>query len=332
MSSLSPFIVHPQLKEVARILDEIRHAAKRVDGVVQNIMIVGETGSGKSRFAQEYASRTPAYCEKGFTRVPVIHHTVQAATTPKMLLQGLLVSIGDPQQGKGANNERDLRDRFYRLMQTIQAELLIIDEAQAYIQDCSERVLLKRVDVFKDIINTLRIPVVLMGTPWASRILEASEQLARRVAYRRVLRPFGLETVDARRNYFHLLRLLAEAHHMDLPLDMKKDDFGYRAFAFSSGSIGRTVELFRDVAFRADEGSKTVCQEDFAAELRERGCPPELNPFLIPEIELQLLQREQLTAYHHHGPSNRLAEDRGRSKAFRIRRKGEGIRLVELKG
>ena len=65
------------------------------------MLVTGESGSGKSELAKYYAKNNPKIEHVERTYIPVLHYELRSVSTPEEFLRSLLVTIGDPQCGRG---------------------------------------------------------------------------------------------------------------------------------------------------------------------------------------------------------------------------------------
>ena len=99
-----PFIKSPFLTKMVNLFDSLRNKKKKY-GVASCMLVTGESGSGKSELAKYYAKNNPKIEQAERTHIPVLHYELRSVSTPEEFLRSLLVTIGDPQCGRGDRNK-----------------------------------------------------------------------------------------------------------------------------------------------------------------------------------------------------------------------------------
>jgi DNA transposition AAA+ family ATPase len=157
----------PPLLEVPKMLDFHEWLdLKRLIGA--SCRVIGETRTGKTINCLAYSHKHNT--QKELPGEPpimsVIHWKCRENLTTSGLFTGLLKYL-KYQAVRGRNPE--LRDRLYRVLESCQVEMLILDEAhRAYATTMSE---------IRDIADALEISVVLVGTDRLNAVLEQDEQV-----------------------------------------------------------------------------------------------------------------------------------------------------------
>ena len=200
------YIEHDDVLAVERImankLQEIDDSAVGIDydrhydtptTLGSGMMVIGESGTGKTVFAQRVMERHPRIVTANRTFIPAVYMKIPSNVTPKGMGQALLLALRDP-CSKGSANV--LLHRCILLMNQCQVKILIIDD----FQDIPARTS-KGVSVIGDWIRTLidATPtlVIAMGTPIASVVRDSSDQVRKRIQATAHLLPFLVSLNDA---------------------------------------------------------------------------------------------------------------------------------------
>jgi hypothetical protein len=194
----------------------------RETGVAQNLLILGESGSGKTSLARLFTEQYPKQVLLERDVIPVLHVTVPPAATIAGTAEAVLGKLGDPEPERGTVSVKTAR--AVKIARGCGVEMLLFDEAQ-HIQDRGRTHSQYFVgDWLKSFMDALGLPVTLLGLPRTQGLLQVNEQLRRRFTHRLSLsvQQKGGESSDD--NSLELFTSLAEA--LPLPLDCKP--YGWR--------------------------------------------------------------------------------------------------------
>ena len=282
-----PFIKSPFLTKMVNLFDSLRNKKKKY-GVASCMLVTGESGSGKSELAKYYAKNNPKIEQVERTHIPVLHYELRSVSTPEEFLRSLLVTIGDPQCGRGAKNKGELYERLITLLKVVGIELLILDEIQVIIERRSAKVVTGIADLFKDLINDTEIPIIFMGMPWSRYLVESNQQLARRISYRYTIPPFKISSNEDRDDYRRLLMCLSEAYGLSKKIKLEEMTMSLRCFSATSGNLAATANLVRDARMMSEMEDMKVDTDLFAEVLSSYGIDERNNAFLLPIDKLVL--------------------------------------------
>lgn len=170
------------------------------------LLITGVSGCGKSTLRKEYAKRCPRQELDDRTKITVLHLELPSQPTIKNVAERILIAMGDPFAEKGSAEGKTAR--IIKLMRECYVELVMLDEFQHFVDNAGVKVESKVADWLKHLINSTKVPFVLLGLPRCERILEVNEQLRRRFTPKIALYPFKLSDANSRRQFGGLLQSL----------------------------------------------------------------------------------------------------------------------------
>ena len=193
------YIEHEDLLTAEEMIDckafEIEHAhALDDDDFVYNptvthgagVLVIGESGAGKSTFAGQLLERKPRILTPTATYLPTVYMQVPLAPTEKSMCSALLAAMGHPDL-KG--NAVDLGKRVVQLMRRCRVRRLIIDDFQD-IPATRIKGVQRMGDWVRRIIDATPCVVIAMGTPAALVVRDSNDQLQRRMQATVQLLPF----------------------------------------------------------------------------------------------------------------------------------------------
>ncbi|HWS99700.1 MAG TPA: TniB family NTP-binding protein [Pyrinomonadaceae bacterium] len=274
------YISYPRLKEVEQKIAYC-HEFSKMSAEPVNLLIQGETGTGKTTCLKRYEHRYPRYETEEGAIVPVISAAIPVPATVKSLVTKLLIGLGDPLAEKGTVVNQTLR--FLRLIKACDVQLIILDEFQHVIDRDSDKVLKTVSDWLKNLINESKIPIVLIGMPYCDVILEANAQLKRRFSSRISIEPFGWDTNEQRQDFRKFLRAVDVKLPLEKRSNLADEDMAYRFFCASDGTVANVMQVARRATTLAiDRSMKSLDLAVLAEAYDERlaaNYPQKPNPF-----------------------------------------------------
>jgi energy-coupling factor transporter ATP-binding protein EcfA2 len=246
------------------------------------LLITGVSGSGKSTLRKEYAKYHPRYEADDGTIIPVLHLELPARPTIKNVAERILLALGDPLFARGTAVA--MTERIVTLFKNCRLELVILDEFQHFIDHTSEKVETTVADWLKSLVNTTKVPFVLMGLRRCRRILNGNEQLRRRFSRQISLEPFGIADKRSKRIFDGLLRTIFGS----LPVPCVPDltgggDYIEQMHYATFGLIGYVMTLITaSVEIVLEEGRSAIDRDVLAKAFSESIWPEgrgRLNPF-----------------------------------------------------
>jgi hypothetical protein len=172
------FIHFPHVQRILAALDRMREY-QCGNEEAEHIMLLGESGVGKSTLLVMYAKNYPAIEHEELTEVPVLYVVLGPSPTPKTLAHTLLKALGDPKWNVG--REVELTARLVFLIWQCRVRLVIIDEANHLIDRGGEKTLHTSADWIKRLVDATRASCVLAGIPRTKRFRDRPAICGKRI-------------------------------------------------------------------------------------------------------------------------------------------------------
>lgn len=274
------FINFPHVKRALAALERI-HSYHCVREEAEHIMLLGESGVGKSTLLSRFVAKHAAIEHDEFTEVPVLYVALGPSPTPKILACTLLKALGDPKWHTG--KEIELTNRLIFLMKQCRVRVVIMDEANHLVDRGGEKTLHTAADWLKRLVDASRVSFVLAGIPRTRRLLETNDQLRER--FREVIQidRFSVANKSAEHEFRSALKVF-KGYLRDLPtIDISGADMA-RLFAFATDGRLRDIRrlLVRAVELACEmpnaKLTSAVLAESFRAVIYP-GSPDMRNPF-----------------------------------------------------
>lgn len=285
-------IEHPNFCEAIRQIAFIHHRGQEAK-VAEGLLLVAQTGSGKTTALIYYASRFPREMCGGVRQTIVLLVTTPEHPTVKSLAEAILVALGDPAAEKGSTQTKTRRILYF--LERCGVQLLLIDEFQHFSEGRRVAESRRVTDWLKNLFNFACIPVVLCGLPRSIAVVNGNPQLRRRFSSPLYLAPFRFDTKEERRIFRGVLLQIHKAMPVECP-PLHAGGLSRRFYYASCGLFDYVVKIVdRAVSMLKASGQRAITQEMFAVAFREavwRDAPDALNPFVASELRELKLQGE----------------------------------------
>ncbi len=308
------FITYPAVKEIFNDFDELRFN-RNIQSDQQCMLLTGDTGAGKSHLINEYKKRTLASQNYGRATMPILISRISSGKGFDATLNQMLVDLdhfGGYQFNK-RGYRTDLRKKLVDNLIKAQVELLIINEFQELIEFKTGIERQHIANGLKYISEEAKLPIVLVGMPWAEQIAE-EPQWSSRLVRRRKLEYFSLQRdLELFRKY---LISLAQNMPFDHPPKLGGKDFTARLFAACKGE-NRVLKhlLVESIKIAMKKGDSTLEIQHIgeaydATYLSGNTNDPDkkVNPFTLPLDEVRISEISIPSRYNSNAlnPDDRL--------------------------
>ncbi|MDR7270664.1 energy-coupling factor transporter ATP-binding protein EcfA2 [Pelomonas saccharophila] len=214
----------------------------REAGLVQHLVVVGESGTGKSTLCRWLAAAYPMQRLTERNVVPVLVVAVPAAATIASMAEAILTSLGDPAPNRGTISEK--ARRIVKLVHGCKVEIILIDEAQHISDRGQSHTHYMVADWLKVLIDGMGVPTVFLGLPRVETLIQANEQLRRRFSNRLRLSLGQDESRTVREECLELFQSLGQSLPLRLSAEpFPLDDLGVRLYYASDGRIAHIKKL-----------------------------------------------------------------------------------------
>jgi DNA transposition AAA+ family ATPase len=228
-----------QFERAEKVLDLSRDNMRI--GHTDNVMLVGNSGVGKTHLIKAYCRAHQPYDEKEKTIVPVVRVSLTGKTTHLQCVREILEALGDEFADKG--NARECIKRLYKLLRENGVQLVFIDEAHNTLNKHGYNSAVSM--TLKGINNNTSVTVVLAGTP---KLLEYREDKELKRRFQRVIRlsEMGYKTQEEVDDFKTLLRYLVKALPVENSVDLLNSDWVGRIFLATEGNADFVYKLLLD--------------------------------------------------------------------------------------
>lgn len=199
------FVPHPRAVKLTRAIVQkvdLCGWSKTGDGM----LVVGETGSGKTRLVNHlldhYRAGRADLPERSVR--PAIAVSIPDPCRPRELGIEILRALGDPIAGRTRVSE--ITYRAHQLMVDCQTRLVMIDNFHDVPELRRARGIEHICSWVRNLIEEVPALFVLLGSKQAEVVVEGNPQLRRRCAYRSPLHYFDIDTVAGGTEFAQLIR------------------------------------------------------------------------------------------------------------------------------
>jgi hypothetical protein len=301
-------VLHPQIKIIFNDFDELR-LNRNFQSDPQCMLLTGDTGVGKNHLINNYKKRVFASQTYSRQSTPVLVSRISSgkgldATLTKMLMD---LELFGSHQRKKRGYATDLSKKLVDSLIKAEVELLIINEFQELIEfkTAQDRQLIA--NALKYISEEAKVPIVLVGMPYADLIAE-EPQWSSRLIRRRKLEYFSLK----KDKKYYLQYLMGLAKHMPFEEAPKLEDkhIAIPLFSASRGENRPLKHLLSEALKLAIiSGAKNLCVQHFAQAYKQLNNSAYeensafINPFTQPIDQILISEIIRPTRYNSNAMS-----------------------------
>lgn len=273
-------IEHAIFQETVRTIARV-HQRWRDTGVAEGLLVVAQTGAGKSTTLKFYRDQFPRYETPEGTQIPILYVATPESPSVRDLAEAVLDAFGDPAADKGS--ARAKTRRILNFVKKCGVQMIVIDEFHHF-HDGNRQEAKRVSNWLKLLIEQLNIPVILAGLPRAIAVVNRNPELRRRFCAPFYLRPFGFKEADEKVEFRAVLKRM----HSLVPgacecVSFHDEAMAERFFYASSGLIDYVVKIIDRAVSNtsADYGGKVTqeCLEQAFKDAVWPTAPLILNPF-----------------------------------------------------
>lgn len=297
------FVEHPMLTTIIADFERLRFD-RTLGGEQQSMLLTGDAGSGKTQLINHYSQRFFSQQRRDVLTKSILVSRIPSKLTLEHTIIQLLMDLGQfgSEYRKGRSHELGLTESLVRCLQSCETELIIINEFQELIEFKSAQDRQLIANRLKYISEATRIPIVLVGMPWAELIAE-EPQWASRLMCRRQLPYFKLS--EGPENFVRFLKGLALMMPFDTPPKLEDKHTTLALFAACQGEVRKLKYLLNEaVKMALFEGAKTLSIQQLA-KAYQLFYPSTPNPFLQTINDLRFTE---VASYSRYEP-NALSDD-----------------------
>jgi type II secretory pathway predicted ATPase ExeA len=254
----------------------------RQSGLARHMLVLGEAGTGKTSLCRWLVMRYPMRRLSEGDRIPVLRIQIPPAATIIGICDAFLRALGDPSPNQGTTTAKS--QRVVTLCRNCGVELMLVDEAQHLQDRGSAKTHYQVADFFKNLIDEISVPTVMLGLPRLVELLQTNDQLRRRFS-RRIWLALGQSETDSIETEC-LQLFLSLASLIDVPVrsaPFGPGEMGRRIYFACDGRVAYVKKILFSALRRSLEQGHDVIdaellQRAFSEEIWPEGTGP-LNPF-----------------------------------------------------
>jgi hypothetical protein len=267
-------------------------------------VIAGPSGVGKSTLAMLYRDSFPPPTrvvspEDNITEeLPAFYFCLPSAATVKSFLKTLVEALGsDDSRG----DTIDLKARAIRAFKERKVKVCFLDELQFLTRPDTQHSRDAVIDCLTHLLNSINIPIIILGTEECIDVVYSREVLARRYPYRVDFGYLKFST-DENSDYMQLLNSLDsklyEIGHLDPGVHLTDTTVATGLFIASNGSLEYIKKITCEALEISLHRNRKLLFEDFISAgdsiYLSLNLSPGRNPFTLEKTEIS----SALERYH----------------------------------
>ena len=233
------FIRIPRVEEVMRRVEEL--FAYQCDAEEpEHLVLIGESGVGKSTLLRRYVETHVRIVHEEFTEIPVLYVPVPAACSIKKLAGEALFAMGSPFWNRGGEPERT--HQLLTLLRACKVRLVIFDEVNHLVERGSSKTHYAVGDWIKQLSEQSKVSCVLAGTPMTEQLLVTNAQLRGRFGEVTHLAPLSLGSEEDAKVFCGVLRTFQKLFSDIDSVDLTSPSI-CKAMAYATGGRLRSLRM-----------------------------------------------------------------------------------------
>jgi len=288
------FVKFPHVASLTeRLTQLIRHPY--INEEPENIIVLGESGVGKSRVLQKFRNTYPPIVHPEYTEVPVLYVSVPANGNASALASAMLLALGSPFWDRG--KIKDLTFQLHCLLKQCKVKVIVLDEVNHLVDKGGVKTHHYTADWLKVLLDEARLPIVMAGIPRAMRLLKANDQLRSRFREIIYIKPFSVENEVETGRFCAVLTTFTNMMAGVEVISLTSGDLPKKMLFATNGYLRdirrllvRAVELaFRDGSLKI----KLSTLEEAFRQVIYAGAPNERNPFCAKFTNTPLIKIDE---------------------------------------
>lgn len=259
---------------------ERAHQSGHDGGDPSSVLIVGDSGAGKTSLLDSYQANFPNLEREDKTQIRILRIDAPAKPTEMTLSQAMLIALGDP-FSKAKDTATEKTNRVIHLLNRAGVELIMLDEFQHVLNSPREE--LESITWIKTLMNRTKKPFVIAGLPSCRELVHRHTQLRKRLSGQVMLSPFSLVTQKTRSMFATVMDKLADCLPFEEKPELDQNQLLNRLHFATAGLFGYMKKLLtraRDVTI--ERGGNAITLADWEEAFRREiwfDAPNRLNPF-----------------------------------------------------
>ncbi|MGN6526950.1 MAG: TniB family NTP-binding protein [Burkholderiaceae bacterium] len=261
---------------------EANLALFRETGLASHLLVLGESGTGKSSLCRWLGTQHPRRQLPDGDTVEALIVSVPPAATIAGIADQMLKELGDPVRNSGTVTHKT--SRVVTLCRACRVETMLFDEAQHLHDRGDTRTHYMVADWLKHLIDEVAVPTVLLGLPRLESLLQINEQLRRRFSRRLRLALGQSDTDDIETECLQLFISLASCLEVGVSAEPYSwREMGMRLYYASDGRVAYVKKMLAAALRQCLERDLpridvVLLERVFVDEIWWEGVGP-LNPF-----------------------------------------------------
>ena len=265
-----------QTKSISTVFVEtgrVQYAFARIDELVDEgweddncraLLLLGHSRAGKTHIVNNYMRIRATEQPDDAKRLRILKLEVQSGCTLKIFATDLLIALGDPDPGRGAQAE--MTRRIAEALTKAEYDLLIIDEVQRLIDADTDKVKRDVANWITGLLNRRLCPLLLVGELKAEWVFQDNRHLKGRTFGKVVQTPYDWAHEADRQEFCAVLHLLEGKLGLPMKSGLGQMATAIRIYAYAGGLLGEAATLITHATVVARRQSRPCLTHDILAQ------------------------------------------------------------------